>query len=208
MHTTLRTVTALAITILTTPVWAQAYIGGSVGRADLNPNRSDWSTAGVSTTFDDKSSAWRLFGGYNFNKNLGLEIGYANLGEYKADVTAAGDAGRATVEVTSWQLFVTGTAPLNDKFALHGKLGAARNESKMTFSSGGVAFLASDSGGKTKTSLAWGIGASYALNKALALRADYEAFGKSGDTNNNFTTAGRSSESDPTLLSVGLQYKF
>lgn len=208
MHTTLRSAAGLALAALATPLLAQAYIGVSAGRADLNPNRSDWSTAGVATTFDDKSSAWRVFAGYNLNRNLGLEVGYANLGDYNADVTTAGDAGRATVEVNSWQLFVTGTAPLNDRFALHGKIGAARNESKMNFSSGGVAFLANDSGGKTRTSLAWGIGASYSLNKSLAVRLDYESFGKSGETNNNFTTAGRTSESEPTLLSVGLQLRF
>ena len=93
-------------------------------------------------------------------------------------------------------------------FSLTGKVGLALNTSKMTFSGAGPAFLSSDSGKSNKTNVAWGVGAAYSLTPNWALRLEYEEFGKVGKSTNNLTTATATGRSDPTVWSLGLQYKY
>ncbi len=47
-----------------------------------------------------------------------------------------------------------------------------------------------------------------AINKKVSVRLEGESFGNAGDTNNAFTTPGKSSNSNPKLISAGLQYGF
>lgn len=201
---------AVALAALSTQASAQFYLGGSVGQANHSINRSDWSTAGSASTFKETATGYKLFGGYKFTQNWGIEGGYTGLRDYRATITpaVAANAGNATVKTNSWNVFGTGTLPLPNNFSLTGKLGVSRNASKMSFSSNGVNFLGSDAGSSNKTSLAYGIGAGYAFNKNIGVRIEYEDLGKAGDTNSGFTVAGRTSNSKPSLWSAGLQYTF
>jgi len=190
------------------PAWSQAYVGGSVGKSDHNQNRGDWSNgAGFTSSYDDSDTAYKVFGGYKFNPNFAVEGGYTDMGDYSARITGGGDVGNAKVKTNSLNVFAVGILPM-DQFSLFAKAGVSRNKSKMDFNSTGVAFNATDSGSKNKTSFAWGIGASYAINKQLSVRVEYEDFGKAGETNSGFTVAGKTSNSKPRLLSAGLQYAF
>src|SRR3954468_1608770 len=49
-------------------------IGGSVGQSKFNVDCSGASC-------DDTDTAFRVFGGYNFNRHFGVELGYAVLGK-------------------------------------------------------------------------------------------------------------------------------
>jgi OOP family OmpA-OmpF porin len=196
--------------VLATPAFSQWYAGGSVGQTRFDPKRSDWQAPGTSTSFDMHDTGWKLFGGYGFANYFGVEAAYVDLGRYSATVVppVAADTGVAHVKVQSWDLFLTGKLPVAANFSLTGKAGLAYNRARMNFSSSGGTFLAGDSGTDNHTSWAYGLGASYAINKAVALRAEYEYFGKAGNTNNNFTQPGNTSESRPSLLSFGAQYSF
>jgi OOP family OmpA-OmpF porin len=200
---------ALGVT-LATPAFSQFYAGGSAGRSTLDPKRTDWETAGAVTTFDDKDSAWKLYAGYGFSKHFGVELQYADLGEYRANISdpVTPETGNVNVKVRSWGAYLTGKLPVAGNFSLSGKIGYARNRARMSFSSTGARFFASDSGSKSTNELAYGIGLGYAFTKNVALRAEWEQFGKAGNTNNNFTTPGNTSESKPDLLSVGVQFTF
>lgn len=209
MKTSLK-VLAAVLAIASAPAMAQFYLGGSVGQADHKMNRSDWAQGGSNSTYKDTATGYKIFGGYQFTPMWGIEGGYIDLRRYEATVTpaVAANAGTATVKVNSWSLFGTGTLPIANGFSAFGKLGISRNTSKMSFTSNGVAFNASDSGSSNKTSFAYGIGASYAINKQVAVRVEYEDFGKAGESNGGFRIAGKTSDSKPTLLSVGLTYSF
>ena len=84
-----------AATDFAVPVAAQDsgfYAGLSLGQSSMT-DACTGLPAGVSC--DDKDSAWKIFGGYQFSRNFALELGYANLGEAKASgggVSAAPDA--------------------------------------------------------------------------------------------------------------------
>jgi len=202
-------VAALVAASLSTPALAQVYIGGSVGQADHHQNKNDWSGgAGFSTTYDNTDTAYKLFGGYKFNRNFAIEGGYTDLGKYTARITGGGDTGDANVKTTSWSLFAVGIVPVGESFSLFGKAGLSRNRSKMNFSSGGVAFLAADGGSHSDAEFALGLGGSFAFTRQLAVRLELEDLGKAGKTNNGFTIPGRTSDSRPRLWSIGLQYGF
>ena len=53
------------------------YVGAGVGQSKAK----DWcsGTGGTGITCDDKKTAWKAFGGYQFNRYLSAELGYANL---------------------------------------------------------------------------------------------------------------------------------
>lgn len=200
----------LAVLAFAIPTGAlsQGYVGGSAGRSYLSPKESDWQAAGAATNFDKNDVSWKIFGGLGLTPNFGIEVAYVDLGRYKATIVAPGSTGIATVKVGSWDLFATGKLPINDKFAVMGKLGIAHNQARMDFSSGGAPFLRADSGSSSKTSLAAGVGVVFSLNPNISLRFEYENFGTAGDTNNGFTNAGKSSESRPALWSLGAAYTF
>jgi OOP family OmpA-OmpF porin len=207
MKTTIKLAVALAA-LTSTPVFAQAYLGGSVGRVDHNQNRADWQPVGGTTSYQDIDTGIKIFGGYQFNQYFGVEGGYNHLGEYTATPTAGASVGKATVKVDSWSFFGVGTMPLPKGFSLFGKLGTSINYSKMDFSSNGGAFATSDSGSTWQTAFAWGVGGGYAFDKKLSVRIEYENLGKAGESNNGFTTATNTSDSKPKMISAGMVYKF
>ena len=78
----LRAITVAAAGALTL-VWntanAQWYAGASFGQSKMK----DASSQLVGTSFDDTDNAWKVYGGYQFHRNVGVEFGYINLGTFK-----------------------------------------------------------------------------------------------------------------------------
>src|SRR5438128_11066499 len=78
-------VLGLAAAVFALPAAAQMnmsafYVGATVGQAKF---KNACSGAGAGVSCDDKDTAWRLLAGYQFNRNLAVELGYHNLGEAK-----------------------------------------------------------------------------------------------------------------------------
>ena len=72
------------------PSLSSAYIGGTIGQAEYKDG-----CAGVGGC-DEKDTAWRILGGYQFNRYFAAELGYHNLGEASASAGAT--------EGTAWEL--------------------------------------------------------------------------------------------------------
>lgn len=158
-------------------------VGGSVGQSKIKVD----CPAGV--TCDDTDTAFRAFGGYNFNKNFGVELGYADLG--KVTVSALGLSG--DVKATAFDLMAVGSLPIGDKFGVYGKLGMYRADSK---ASGAVG-----SGSDTNTDVTYAIGGQYNFNKNLGLRAEWQQYKKVGGDN----TGG---DGDVDVMSIGVVWYF
>ena len=79
------------------------------------------SSALPSTARDNQATGGRLYGGYRFTPNFGLEAGYAGLGSLSETVTVGG--GAVTQDAKARSLYAAGTAqmPLTDALALRGK---------------------------------------------------------------------------------------
>lgn len=148
------------------PVLAQAqqsYVGVNVGTAEQKGELGIFSG-------EEDDTAFKLYGGYQFNANFGVELGHAWLG--KAEFPLSG-----TVLTTKPRaLYVAGTAtlPLNAQFSLFGKLGVTHNRVKYeTFGLSGR----TDS---TNRALA-GIGAAYAFTPTVSGVIEFEHYGKMND---------------------------
>jgi OOP family OmpA-OmpF porin len=178
---------------LALPLAAQAeggYIGANIGRAEQK-----WSVDDAGSMKDEDTS-FKLYGGVNFTKNFGVEVGYVYFGEFSASGTDGLNSASISSKPTSLYLAATGTLPLNDQFSLFAKAGVSANSTKLRATLNGF----SVSGTEDDTSAMFGIGAAYNFTKNVALVAEYENFGKV------FKEDGLNLKAD--LISIGLRYKF
>jgi OOP family OmpA-OmpF porin len=195
------------------PADAHAYVGGGLGHVNPDPNKADYSdpTPGASTTTSsDNSTAWKLYGGMQLTPNWGIEAEYAHLGQFQNSYSQPATASSATGtnKLSAWSLAGTGTYPINDAFSLHAKAGLALVRSNYSFSGSGPSYLAGDNGNARSTNLLLGFGGQYNFNKNVALRLDYENYGKVGQNTNNLSTPGATGDTKPSMVSASVQYMF
>ncbi|WP_296749358.1 outer membrane protein transport protein [Thiobacillus sp.] len=134
-----------------------------------------------------RSEGWKVYGGYQFNKYLGIEGGYANLN----DMTARTGAVVTNLAADAWTLGAVLSYPVTEKLSVMGKLGAAyvladarvKNGAALTVRSGDDSYEPN-----------YGVGVSYALLDNLNLRLEWERFDRK--------------EYDIDLVTAGLALKF
>ncbi|OEZ63208.1 outer membrane beta-barrel protein [Duganella sp. HH105] len=176
------------IAALAAPLAVQAegyYVGGNIGRAEQKAD------VGVAS-FKESTTAYKLVGGYGFNKNFGAEIGYADLRE----VSVSGNGATLTSKPTAFYVAATGTLPLNEQFSLIGKLGLAAAHEKVT----GKYRSTYESSTETRTTPYISVGAAFALNKQVSFVAEYENFGK--------VAKDGSANIKADMFSAGVRYSF
>lgn len=149
------------------------------------------------TNSDDSDLGFKAFAGYQFNKHLGLEGGYAQFNNYTASGTVTNStdvppqvSAYQTEDNNTWALAAVGTLPLTKDFSVFGKLGA-HNWKKTTNT-----FVTDINGDFTRTSSIergydpfYGVGVSYALMDGLIVRGEYERY-DFGGPKIDFLTAG------------------
>jgi OOP family OmpA-OmpF porin len=168
------------------------YVGATFGQSKFKQFCSD--TAGPGADCDDKDTAFRLLGGFQFNRYLALEIGYHQLGTAKASVPGASVENKASL----FELLGVVSLPIGNQFSLYGKGGGYRGEMKGTFSS--TAFGTTDEKA-TNSAMTWGAGVRYDLMRNLALRGEWQRYYTVGE----HETVG---QSDIEVLSLGVLWKF
>jgi len=127
------------------------YVGGGAGQASADEG-----------PYDDQDTALSLFGGYQFNRWFALEGGYIDLGEIEPNRAGA------SLEADTFYVAAVGTIPVNDAFAVYGKVGVHRWNADT-----GLAVLGGDDSGTDAT---YGVGAQYRFNERFALRAELSRF--------------------------------
>ena len=132
----------LAATILSAclvaPAAAQMYVGAGVGASKT----------------DSEETSWKVYGGYQFTPNWGIELGYTDLGRYLGSGAEA------------WSIAGTGTILMGPNWSLLGKLGATSNNTHFPGSS------------DHRNGVLVGIGVGYSFTKNVGMRLEYEDFGK------------------------------
>lgn len=164
------------------------YVGGVLGQSS-----ADCVVTGAGGSCDDKDSAWKIFGGYQINRNFAVELGYADLGTIS--VSALGQT--FNLETTSWDLVGIGSFPIANQFSIYGKLGFHRSETEVG--------SAKDDG----VDLTFGAGVRYDFSRNLGVRAEWQRYSKVSTpsaTQGGVTLL--SGEGDIDLLSVGVVWKF
>lgn len=180
------------------PAWSQDsgfYVGGAFGKSDQKDICKD-----VTVSCDKSDTAWKILGGYQFNRILGVEVGYTDLGEVKANGTQGGVAIDATSKASAWELVAVGMLPLGAKFSIYGKAGAyyAKTDNRATAAVPG--FSSSGSASDKNHDITWGFGVRYDVLRNLAVRAEWQQYNDVGGQNTGKT--------DIDVLSIGALYRF
>jgi OOP family OmpA-OmpF porin len=180
------------------------YIGASLGQSKADYSASDLKSSleaagatGVVASVDNTDTGYKLFGGYQLNKNIGFEAAYVNLGSLTANATYATPAGspvRSNTDIDGYQLSAVGILPLNDAFSVFGKVGAFFSKSDSTATTS----LTSVSANADNTDWTYGLGGNWQFNPNIGLRAEWE----------RFQGLGISKSSDADLYSLGVVYRF
>jgi OOP family OmpA-OmpF porin len=183
----------IAAATLALPAAAQmrmssAYIGGGVGQSKFKDGCAGGTFPGASC--DDKDTSFRLFGGYQFNRNIAAELGYADLGKAKASAAGVSEEAKAT----AWDLSAVGTFPVWQQLSVLGRLGAYHGEGKLS----GVV-----SGKKNTTNVTFGVGAQYDFTRNLGVRAEWQRYSKL-----KFEVSGASGDTDVDVLGVSVLWRF
>lgn len=183
------------------------YIGANVGttRAKFNNDSINSTLAGQgftvnSRTEDNRSTGYKLFGGYQFNRNFAVEGGYFDLGRfnYSLNTTPLGTFS-ADTRVRGLNLDLVGFLPLTEQFSVFGRAGAAYAQSRANFARTGALPLSNSPTSRNDTNLKVGIGMQYAFTEALALRAELERYRVSDPVRNR---------GNIDMASIGLVYRF
>jgi len=154
----------------------------------------------VSITDNNSDTGYKLFGGYQINKNFALEGGYFNLGKfgYTATVPAPGTLS-GNIKLQGLNLDAVGILPITEKFSAFGRLGVQYAQAKDSFAGTGAVTVTNPNPSKNATNYKAGVGVQYDFTQSLGMRAEAEryriddAVGNKGDVN---------------MYSVGLIYRF
>lgn len=139
------------------------------------------------TSANTRTEGWKVYGGYQFNKYLGVEGGYVNLN----DMTGRTGSVVTNMDTDAWTLGAVVSYPITKKFSVMGKLGAAYMLADVNVKNGAAVTVR---GGDDGYEPNYGVGVSYALLDNLSVRAEWERFDRK--------------EYDIDLMSAGLVMKF
>jgi OOP family OmpA-OmpF porin len=160
------------------------YVGGSLGQSE-HADQCEGVGAGISC--DDKDTAWKVFGGYQFNRYVAVEVGYTNLGE----ATAAAGGVTVTDEATAFEVVAVGMYPIIDRLSVYGKLGLFRGE--LDRSSNNPAVV---TGSNSQTDITFGFGLRYDITSNIAVRGEWQTYREVGDI------------TDVNVISIGALFRF
>lgn len=147
---------------------------GFYGGLGVGQSNSETNAGPIAGAKDDKDTAWKAFGGYQFNRYFAVEAGYIDLGR----ATVVGPAGAASFNSEAWQASVVGSLPVNQQFAFTGKLGVAQTKTDTVGNIGATQIVASDH----STDPTYGLGLRYDFTKQLGVRGEWERFRASGSS--------------------------
>ncbi len=166
------------------------------------PWRGDfWGTLGVSAgeskfesnchntnvfSCDQRDTAWKVYAGGNFNRILGLELGYTDFGKVRA---SGGDTKAWAANVS-----LTAGVPIGDRFSVFAKGGGIYGRTDVSADPSTLF----DTGHKSGWGYTYGVGAAFNVTRNVAIRADYDRY--------NLDFVGGSRDID--MASAGVMFRF
>lgn len=170
------------------PVLAQAdsysYFGLSAGQARHRLDEESLAvralSPGVTPTIenrDERAKAYKLFYGWQWNRYLGAEAGYFDLGRssFNASTVPTGTLD-ATMRIRGYNLDLVGTLPMGDTFALLGRAGVAFARTRGSFVGTGGATVVSPSPTDRQNNWKAGLGVQVAFSPSVLMRAEAERY--------------------------------
>jgi OOP family OmpA-OmpF porin len=183
------------------------YGGANVGRsgATIDDARitSGLQAQGLATsamTDRDRDTGYKIFGGYQFNRNWAVEGGYFDLGQFgfTSNTVPTGTL-TGDIRLKGLNMDLVGTLPVTERFSVFGRAGLNYAEASDRFSGTGAVHVINPNPSQRDTNYKLGAGIQYAFTESLAMRVEAERYRVNDAVGNN----GRID-----LLSVGLIYRF
>lgn len=211
IHKSAGALSLMTLALFASPqAFAQAsgwYGGANAGRTTTNIDdpriTSGLLGQGFSTTSiedRDRSTGFKLYGGYQFSPYLALEGGYFDLGKfgYTANTVPAGTL-NGEMRVRGLNLDLVGTLPLAGKLSALGRVGVNYARVNDRFSGTGAVNVSNPTASKSQANVKYGVGLNYAFTDALNMRLELERY-RVNDAIGN--------KGDIDMVSVGLVYRF
>jgi OOP family OmpA-OmpF porin len=155
----------------------------------------------VGVSCDDSGSAYSIFGGYQFIKYLGVELGYVDLGKAGAATPATGMS--ETVKGKGFELLGVATLPIGSQFEMYAKAGVYFMD--VDYACSGCTSISSLS--ETATDLTYGLGAIVSFSKNFGLRAQYQRYQDVG-FDSPIGSAAIKAKGDVDVFTLGLLFRF
>ena len=184
------------------------YAGLGLGWSKLEANNpfNDIAGTSMSRKSTQTGAAGRLFAGYNFNQNVGVEAGLAKYADadLKATYTQGGNSltAKQSYKLSSLDVVAKGYLPVSDSgFNVYGLAGLALVHSKATLAASGAV---NDKETKTQNKIRpiYGIGASYDIPQTkLATNLEFTRIQGYGNTKTN-----KSAIPNADLVTLNLVY--
>mgnify|MGYP000161404717 CR=1 FL=1 len=209
----LRVIAAAVLSIVSVPTAlaqysdSYYYLGGGIGKArvEINDERVTRPLFGTGLTAtninrNNHDTAYKLFGGYQFNRNFAVEGGYFNLGTFGFSAnTAQLGAFSGQVKIQGFNLDLVGTLPLSERFSVFARAGAQAAKTGDTYSGNRPVSSFNPSPSKREVNYKAGVGLQYEFNPSFLIRAEAERYRISD-------TAGKKGNAD--MVSVSLVFPF
>lgn len=151
------------------------YAGVGLGGSHMSIDTPQ--SAGVTVEVDENDMSWQVFGGYQFNKLLGVEVAYGDFGTFGTRGSSFGSWAEETHEVDAFSLSAIWNFPLKRGFSLFGETGLAQWTMEHKVESN---ILASSSRSISGTTPVLGFGGQFSLDRFL-FRAQIEHYLSVGD---------------------------
>lgn len=185
------------------------YAGVNLGRtgASIDDDRITRGLAGqglVTTSIDDRDQdrGYKIFGGYQLNRNFAVEAGFFDLGSfgYTARTVPIGSL-TGDIRIKGVNLDLVGIWPITDKFSALGRVGVTSARTHGSFSSTGAASVpyANANPSERATNVKFGAGVMYDFTPSLGVRLEAERYRVNDSVGN---------KGHADMLSVGLVYRF
>ena len=169
------------------------YLGGSVGYSQFKDSCKD-----LIAPCDGNDTAWRVFGGYQFNSWWAVELGYGDLGAATIEgIALTGTFGNERIAVEeAWDLTAVFLIPVTTRLSALGRVGMYRARTTIDTNVSGIP-PAHEAG--TNSGFSYGAGAEYRLG-SLGLRAEWQRYENVG--------VASTGEDDIDVFSLGLLWRF
>ena len=176
--------------LVTLPALAQApepgyfYGGLSVGkaRAKIDQDRINASLLGAdlsttAMTLNERDTAYKVFGGYQFNRYLALEGGYFKLGKFGFTSTTV-PAGSLTgdIRLQGVNLDLVASLPLSERWSVLGRVGVQDAKADDRFAGSGAVSVLNPNPSKREVNAKFGGGLQYAFSPSFLVRAEAERY--------------------------------
>jgi OOP family OmpA-OmpF porin len=151
----------------------RVFFGISAGSTDIDAGITDGLINPGSGQVDGKDTGYKIYGGFQFHKNLAGELSYVDLGQLTYQGNFAGlPVTNGRINVTGLNFALLGIAPVSETFSVLVKVGFFGWEADGRDVTGNVPFQQTTHG----ADISFGLGLRLDFTKNLSARIEYENF--------------------------------